>query len=325
MKIPHPSLRIAICGVGQMGTGLVSCFKRAGYRVLAWDHDPEKLSTLERRVSKLDSWLDQNIGSPSNVSGAFQSVENLNLLDEEAEVVIECIVEDLAEKVNLFRRFTHSRERRAIFLTSTSGLSITEIGQRSGCDQLLAGTHFWNPPYLMPLVEVIRGQNTPSEVIDRTCRLLESIGKLAVRVNQDVPGFIGNRLVHALWREAIHMVENGIATAEDVDLVAKLTLGLRLSVVGPLENIDLVGADLVEKIHSYLLADLACNSGPSESIKNRVEEGRLGAKSGEGFYDWRSRNADDFIQERDLHIVRQLNFVKKLLMKKPGTFGELES
>ncbi len=325
MKIPQHSLQIAICGVGQMGTGLVSCFKRAGYRVLAWDHDPEKLSTLERRVSKLDSWLDQNIGSPSKVGGAIQSVENLSVLDEEAEVVIECIVEDLAEKVNLFRRFARSRERGAIFLTTTSGLSITEIGQGSGCEQLLAGTHFWNPPYLMPLVEVIRGQNTPSEVIDRTCQLVESIGKLAVRVNRDVPGFIGNRLVHALWREAIHMVENGIATAEDVDLVAKLTLGLRLSAVGPLENIDLVGADLVEKIHSYLLADLACNSGPSESIKNRVKEGQLGVKSGQGFYDWRSRNADDFIQERDLHIVRQLNFVEKLLMRKPRTFGELES
>jgi 3-hydroxybutyryl-CoA dehydrogenase len=308
-----------------MGTGLGTCFKRSGYRVLAWDHDPEKLSTLDRRVSELDSWLDQNIGSPSTEGGSFQSYGNLSFLDDEADIVIECIVEDLAEKVDLFRQFTRCRDRRAIFLTSTSGLSITEMGQQSGCVHLLAGTHFWNPPYLMPLVEVIRGQGTPSEVIERTCLLVESIGKLPVRVNRDVPGFIGNRLVHALWREAIHIVENGIATAEDVDLVAKLTLGLRLSAVGPLENIDLVGVDLVEKIHSYLFADLARNTGPSESIKNRVKEGQLGMKSGQGFYDWRSRNSDDFIQERDLHIIRQLNLVKKHLMGKSRTFGELET
>ena len=325
MKNLRPSLQIAICGVGQMGTGIATCFKRAGYRVLAWDHDPEKLSTLDRRVSELNSWLDQNIGSASKVGDAIQSFDNLSLLDEKAEVVVECIVEELSEKVNLFRRFTRSRERRALFLTTTSGLSITEMGQQSGCVHLLAGAHFWNPPYLMPLVEVIRGQNTPPEVIDRTCQLVESIDKLPVRVNRDVPGFIGNRLVHALWREAIDIVEKGIATAEDVDLVAKLTLGLRLSAVGPLENIDLVGADLVERIHNYLLADLACNTGPSESIKNRVKEGRLGMKSGQGFYDWRSRKAIDFILERDLHIIRQLNLVRKLLIGKPGAVGELES
>lgn len=325
MKFTQPSLQITICGVGQMGTGLVTCFKRAGYRVLVWDQDPEKLSTLERRVSTLDSWLDQNIGPPSNEGGSFQSFEKLSFLDEEADVVIECIVEDLAEKVDLFRRFTRSRERGAIFLTTTSGLSITEMGLRSGCVHLLAGTHFWNPPYLMPLVEVIRGQNTPSKVIERTCQLAESIGKMPVRVNRDVPGFIGNRLIHALWREAIHIVEKGIATAEEVDLVAKLTLGLRLFAVGPLENIDLVGSDLVEKIHSYLLADLACNTGPSEYLKNSVKEGRLGVKSGQGFYDWRSRNAGDFIQERDLHIVRQLSIVRKQQIKNPGSTVKKES
>jgi 3-hydroxybutyryl-CoA dehydrogenase len=321
----QPSLQIAICGVGQMGTGLVTCFKRAGYRVLAWDHDPGKLSNLEQRINTLDSWLDQNIGPPANESGSLRTLGELSFLDEGADVVIECIVEDIAEKVKLFRRFIHSKQSGAIFLTTTSGLSITEIGQQSGCGHLLAGTHFWNPPYLMPLVEVIRGQDTPSEIIARTCQLAESIGKLPVKVNRDVPGFIGNRLVHALWREAIHIVEKGIATAEEVDLVAKLTLGLRLSAVGPLENIDLVGSDLVEKIHSYLLADLASNTGPSEYLKTNVREGRLGVKSGQGFYDWRLRNAGDFIQERDLHIIRQLNLVRKQLIRRTESTGEVES
>jgi 3-hydroxybutyryl-CoA dehydrogenase len=186
------------------------------------------------------------------------------------------------------------------------------MGRRSGCGHLLAGTHFWNPPHLMPLVEVIRGEDTPEHVIDRVCQLVESIGKRPVRVNRDVPGFIGNRLLHALWREAISLVEKGIATPEDVDLVARLTFGLRMPVVGPLENMDLVGLDLIEKIHQYLLDDLADNHGPSGYITERVQQGNLGAKSGQGFYDWRSRKAEELIQRRDKQIVRQLRYLHEL-------------
>ena len=325
MKLSQPSLCVGICGVGQMGTGLVTCFKRAGYRVLAWDHDQEKLSTLEQRVGELESWLDQQIGPSSQEGGRIQAQGSPSSLDEEVDVIIECIAEDLADKANLLRQFTLSSERGAIFLTTTSGLSITELGRRSGCSRLLVGAHFWNPPHLMPLVEVIRGQDTPVEVIDQVCLLTESIGKLPVRVAQDVPGFIGNRLVHALWREAIHIVETGIATPEEVDLVAKLTLGLRLSAMGPLENMDLVGLDLVEKIHRYLLADLAGNTSPSKYIRSSVKEGRLGVKSGQGFYDWGSRSAADLTQKRDLHIIKQINLMKKLQMSNLGSTRGSES
>ena len=325
MKSPQSSLqglKIGICGVGVIGAGLTTCFKRAGYQVLAWDQDQEKLSTLEQRVSAQELWLVQHIGSPSHQGGSIQTQRSLSSLDERADVIIECVVEDLAEKVDLYKRLTHSKERGAILLTTTSGLSITEMGRRSGCAHLLAGAHFWNPPHLMPLVEIVRGHDTPSEVIDRVCQLVESIGKLPVRVNRDVPGFIGNRLLHALWREAIHLVEQGVASAADVDLVSKLTFGLRMTAVGPLENIDLVGSDLVEKIHSYLLADLARNTGPSESIKSSVREGRMGVKSGQGFYDWTSRSAAELINQRDLHIVQELDFVRKMQPGKIRTTRE---
>ena len=194
-------------------------------------------------------------------------------------------------------------ERDAIFVTTTSGLSITELGRRSGTGPRLAGTHFWNPPHLMPLVEVIRGADTTEEALDSVTATVRSIGKIPVRVNQDVPGFIGNRLLHALWREAINLVERGIASPEDIDRVARLTFGLRLAAVGPLENMDLVGLDLIERIHQYLLADLSDAHGPLPVLAERVADGRLGMKSGAGFYDWQVRDGPGLIARRDRQIV----------------------
>jgi 3-hydroxybutyryl-CoA dehydrogenase len=192
------------------------------------------------------------------------------------------------------------------------------MGRRSNCGHLLTGTHFWNPPHLMPLVEVIRGEDSPDSVIDRVCGLVESIGKVPVRVERDVPGFIGNRLLHALWREAIHIVEQGIATAEDIDKVARLTFGLRMPAVGPLENMDVVGLDLIETIHHYLLEDLADNHSPGAHLQSKVSDGRLGLKSGRGFYDWKTRSASELIHKRDTQIVRQLDFLRQFEDEKPS-------
>ncbi|MBI3912512.1 MAG: 3-hydroxyacyl-CoA dehydrogenase family protein [Armatimonadetes bacterium] len=308
----QPIRHVGICGVGQMGAAAAVCFKRSGYQVLVWDHSEEQLAALKPTVSALESWLDQHIGPAPHEGGSIQPQASPSSIDEQADVVLDCIAEDMAQKVDLFKRFPRCRNRGALFITTTSGLSISEMGRRSGCGHLLAGTHFWNPPHLMPLVEVIRGQDTPDPIIDRVCELVKSIGKTPVRVNRDVPGFIGNRLLHALWREAINLVEKGIATPEDVDLVARLTFGLRMPAVGPLENMDLVGLDLIEKIHQYLLADLADNHGPSAYLTHSVRQGHLGVKSGQGFYDWWSRSAEELIQKRDIQIVHQLAFLNEL-------------
>ncbi len=218
----------------------------------------------------------------------------------------------MAQKAALFRRFPGCRERSCLFITTTSGLSITELGRRGECGHLLAGTHFWNPPHLMPLVEVVRGEDTPDHVVESVIRLVISIGKRPVRVNRDVPGFIGNRMLHALWREAISLVESGIASPEDVDLVARLTFGLRMPVMGPLENMDLVGLDLIERIHQYLLEDIADNHGPSEYLTASVRQGDLGQKSGRGFYDWTTRSASTLVERRDRQIVHQLAYLDQL-------------
>jgi 3-hydroxybutyryl-CoA dehydrogenase len=307
---------IGICGLGQMGSAAAVSFKRAGYRVLAWDLDEAQISLLPQTAGILEAWLEEFRTRPFRPGGTIEPVADPTFIDENADVIMDCITEDMAEKVDLFRRFTGCKDREGLFITTTSGLSITEMGRLSGCGPLITGTHFWNPPHLMPLVEVIRGEETLDSVFETIVQLIESIGKLPVRVNLDVPGFIGNRMLHALWREAISLVEKGIAAPEDIDLVAKLTFGLRLPVLGPIENMDLVGLDLIEKIHRYLLEDIADNHQPSQLLLDMVREGHLGLKSDKGFYDWEERNAQDLIERRDQQIIHQLATIAEFERRK---------
>jgi len=305
-------LTVGVCGLGQMGAAVAVSFKQAGYRVLAWDNAASQRESFVARTEKLESWLDEHGPLEATAGGVIESQVDSDALDKHADFLLDCITEDMALKIKLFKCFPGARNREAVFITTTSGLSITQMGRESECGHLLAGTHFWNPPHLMPLVEVIRGTETPDRIMDRVCQLVTSIGKIPVRVNRDVPGFIGNRLLHALWREAISLVERDIATPEDIDLVARLTFGLRLPVMGPLENMDLVGLDLVERIHQYLLDDIADNHGPSELLTQRACEQHLGMKTGKGFYDWTTRSGAELIDRRDKQIVRQLEYLKEL-------------
>jgi 3-hydroxybutyryl-CoA dehydrogenase len=302
---------IAICGAGQMGVGVSLCFQRAGYRTFLWTREPGEIPTVRETLSSLKTWMQEHLPAAASTQGLLDIVTDLPLVDQTADVIVDCISELLEEKADLFRRLPSARKRQATFLTTTSGLSITQLGQQSGTKQVLVGTHFWNPPHLMPLVEVIRGQDTEDEVVDRVVDLIHSIGKIPVRVNRDLPGFIGNRLLHAMWREAINIVQRGIASPEDVDRTARLTFGLRMPAVGPLENMDLVGLDLVETIHQYLLADLAADRQPLPLLSKQVKRGQLGVKSGRGFYDWKERDSRELIERRNRQIVHQLEFLRK--------------
>jgi 3-hydroxybutyryl-CoA dehydrogenase len=171
-------------------------------------------------------------------------------------------------------------------------MSITEIAQNARSKERTVGTHFWNPPYLIPLVEVVRGEHTSEKVMDTTFNLLKLVGKHPVRVNKDVPGFVGNRLQHALWREAISIVETGIADPKTVDEVVKKGFGIRLPVLGPLENADMVGLDLTLAIHDYILKHLESSPLPSPVLRKKVEMGELGFKTGQGFQRWSSEDAE---------------------------------
>jgi 3-hydroxybutyryl-CoA dehydrogenase len=307
----NPSIgAIGICGSGQMGAAAAVCFRRAGHRVLLWLRNPAKLAAVRETLSGLARWMDDNMSPPSSDQGTLHTTTDLALIDSEAAVILECIAEVMTDKVALFRNLGRARERRSLFLTTTSGLSITELGRQSDTGNILVGTHFWNPPHLMPLVEVIRGQDTEDEVMNRAVELIKSIGKIAVCINIDAPGFVGNRLLHAMWREAIFLVQSGIASAEDVDKVARLTFGLRMPAVGPLENMDLVGLNLVETIHEYLLANLSNAQKPLPLLSQLVKDGRHGMKTGSGFYDWQARAPGELLDRRNRQIIHQLEFLQ---------------
>ncbi len=294
-----------------MGAAAAVCFERAGYDVVLWARNNQKLNASQATLDRLNAWMDEHVGKSPRPRGTVRLEADLVEVDRRADLVMDCIAEDLEQKAALLRRFEQSLAKGAVFISTTSGLSITQMGRLSGTGHLLAGAHFWNPPHLMPLVEVIRGEQTPNWVMDRVCELVEDIGKIAVRVERDVPGFIGNRLLHAMWREAIHLVETGVATPADIDRVARLSFGMRQPAVGPFENMDLVGLELVHAIQSYLFADLANDRLPQAPVTRLLEAGHAGMHTGKGFYDWQSRSAEQLLERRDRQIVHQLEFLQK--------------
>lgn len=302
---------VGIVGTGVMGSRIAFVCLHKGYRVILWGRSDASLRRAQDQIQASHQGLFglglqdlpplQDLLEPLVCTTDPASMASAGLISEN-------VVEDFSIKEGIFRKLDRICPEETLFTSVTSGLSITQLGRVTARPDRMAGTHFWNPPDLMPLVEVVRGEDTSEDTMGKTSAFVRSLGKVAVRVGRDVPGFIGNRLLHALWREAISLVENGVATAEDVDLVAKLTFGLRSPVVGPLENMDLVGLDLIATIHSYLLPSLAHDGAVSLLLKRLVEEGKLGAKAGRGFYDWRECNIQDLIEARDRQIARQLRW-----------------
>lgn len=306
--IAHRS-RIAVCGIGQMGAAAAACFARGGYPVLLWAREAAKLAGVPDQLARLNAFLDEYVGPATVPSGVVETTDDLGRVNAEADVVLECVAEDLDQKADLFRRLLPAADRGAILATCTSGLSVSEMGRRSGAGRRLVGAHFWNPPHLMPVVEVVRGDETDDGLVEAVADLLRRAGKLPV-VCKDVPGFIGNRLQHALWREAIHLVQSGVCSAADVDLVTRLTFALRLPAVGPFENMDLVGLDLLASIQNYLLADLADTKGVPPLVDGLRAKGHTGMRAGRGFYDWAARDPAALVAARDAQIVRQLAFLR---------------
>ena len=222
---------------------------------------------------------------------------------------MEAVFENLELKQKTFADLDSTCRKEAILATNTSVISITEIAAKSNHRERIVGTHFWNPPYLIPLVEVVRGKDTFEKTMKDTYALLQAVGKHPVMVNKDVPGFVANRLQHALWREAISIVEKGIADPATVDECVKFGPGLRLPILGPMENADMVGNDLTLSIHEYILKYLENSPEPSPLLKAMVERNELGFKTGKGFQKW---TADEAQRSRERLTEYLISAVKNL-------------
>lgn len=300
--------KIAVIGAGMMGHGIAQIFATCHYDVTLVDVHQELLcKAIENIRTNLTRLAQKGIGKVEQIEPSIERIKITTDLKEatsNAQFVIEAVLENLELKQKLFMDLDSLCSSDTILATNTSVISITEIANHARIKERILGTHFWNPPYLIPLVEVIRGSKTPPEVMDVTCELLRRVGKHPVRVKKDVPGFIGNRLQHALWREAISIVENGIADPASVDDVIKKGFGIRLAALGPLENADMVGLDLTLAIHDYILKHIEASPDPSPLLKEKVKKGELGFKTKKGFYDWTPEEVEKSKENLSNYLIR---------------------
>jgi 3-hydroxybutyryl-CoA dehydrogenase len=273
---------IAVLGGGLMGHGIAQVFACAGHRVTITDPSVQMRSRI---VDRIGGNLD-DLGSDHAALANVDVVDSLEACVAEADWVFEAAPEQLELKQQIFSEVDRAAPSGAILASNTSVIPIGQIMSRVKRRHRALGTHWWNPPYLVPLVEVVRTAEISDAAVVATMELLKSIGKAPVEVKKDVPGFVGNRLQHALWREAIALVAEGVCDAKTVDEVVKSSFGARLAVLGPLENADLVGTELTRSIHSYVLPALDRSTTPSPYLDRLIEQGRLGFKSGEGFRKW---------------------------------------
>lgn len=281
-QVSLPLKRVAIIGAGLMGHGIAQVFAEAGMVVHVYDKVSENLKTLHDRIQENLSAL----GRGHECLGLVHACTSIQDAVSKADIIFEAVAEDIEIKSKLFSELENYVSPEVIFASNTSVIPITKIMETLEHKNRALGTHWWNPPFLIPLVEVVPTSWTDPEVTERVMRLMVHVGKQPVKLARDVTGFIGNRLQNALWREAVAVVEEGICSAEDVDLVVKASFGRRLSVLGPLENADLIGTDLTLAIQKIVFPEINSRPAPSPYLENLVQSGRLGMKTGEGFRRW---------------------------------------
>jgi 3-hydroxybutyryl-CoA dehydrogenase len=298
--------RVAVVGAGLMGHGIAQVFAEAGAPVTVWDPNPEVRASVPDRIRANLRALGRAERAADQVIRRIAVHETIEPAVDGAGLVIEAAPEDLATKQRLFERLGDLTGAGTMLATNTSVMSVGAITERTSDRGRALGTHWWSPPYLIPLVEVVQAEATDAEVVERMMGLLAWAGKTPVHVRKDVPGFVGNRLQHALWREAFRLIEEGVCDPETVDVVVKSSFGRRLGTLGPIENADLIGLDLTLAIHEYLLPHLDRTPGPAASLRDKVARGELGMKTGKGFRTWRE-GEPAAVRERLLRYLASQN------------------
>jgi 3-hydroxybutyryl-CoA dehydrogenase len=297
---------IAVLGSGLMGVGIACHFARHGHRVRIYDTDPARIAEIAAVASAiLNELQDAGQFDDANRAAALGNLCGTTSLSDVANctLLIEAIPERLPLKHALYAQLEALIADDAVIASNTSGLPPDRLAQGMKHPQRLLIAHFWHPPHFIPLVEVVPGSATRPELPLQVSDFLSATGLEAVVLNRAAPGFVGNRLQFALLREALHIVQSGIASPEVVDRVMRSSLGRRYAMVGPLEAADMTGLATVKDICQHLLPELASGSQMMELVAEKVARGETGARSGQGFYRWdEARNAR--IQSRREHLLR---------------------
>jgi 3-hydroxybutyryl-CoA dehydrogenase len=282
--------KVSVIGAGLMGHGIAQESAVAGYQVHVHDVDGERLTTAKKNIrNNLQMLTAIGLVTPEQAEAAPSNLRFSTALNEvviEADIVIEAASEDLRLKRELFQSLDKLCPQHTILASNTSSLLPGKLATATQRPDKVLVAHYFNPPYLLPLVEIVRGEKTSDETVNVVHGLLKKLGKTPVIVRKEIPGFIGNRLQTALFREALSLVEKGIATAEDVDIVIKNGFGRRLAAAGVFEIWEIAGWDLILAVAENLVPEIENSTEVSPLLKEKVARGELGTKVGKGFYEW---------------------------------------
>jgi 3-hydroxybutyryl-CoA dehydrogenase len=298
---------IGVIGGGLMGHGIAYLLAAAGHHVGIFEPDAETRASLRPRLDHVLHILTDNGMLLKRISVH----DTMAPAVKDARFVFEAAPEKLPLKQRIFAELEKLVAPDTILASNSSAIPTTEIGRELKHRERVVGTHFWNPPHLVPLVEVIQNERTSDEVVRATMDLLRDAGKTPVHVRRDVPGFVGNRLQHAMKREAVALVAAGVCDAETIDTVVREGFGARTAVLGPMEQSDLVGLNLTLDIAEVLYADLDRTPGPHPFLRDKVKAGKLGMKTGEGLRKWTPQSADAVRERLSRFLAEQARARKK--------------
>jgi 3-hydroxybutyryl-CoA dehydrogenase len=307
--------QVAIIGAGTMGHSLAQTFALAGYPVRLHDLSEEILARARGLIaSNLRTLVEMQYleaDQPPIVLKRIQTTTRIEEAGAEADFVIEAISEDETAKEGLFRTLDAVCPAEAILASNTSYMDIFQFVETARPDKVLI-THWFAPPHIIPLVEIVRGPLTSQETVDRVKALLVAAGKKPIVISRFLPGFIANRLQSALNNEVLHLLDNGYATPEDIDLATKSSFGLRMPILGLVKRMDYTGLDLARKIIENGVCKIPPQRTRSESVDRLVSQGRLGVKTGGGFYEYGGRSPEEIMKERDEKLLRLKEFLQKM-------------
>ncbi|MEV6825205.1 3-hydroxyacyl-CoA dehydrogenase family protein [Amycolatopsis sp. NPDC051102] len=298
--------RFGIIGGGLMGHGIAVALAQAGHGAGVFDNDPAVLAGLGDRVGSALARSGTPRARVAAVGDRIVAVDSLAELAKQADVVIEAVSERLAVKHDVLAALEPHLPPDVPVWTNTSVLSISAVARAMLHPQRLVGVHWWNPPYLIPLVEIAPGTDTDPGFVDHAHTLIAELGKTTVRLHRDVPGFIGNRLQFALVREALQLLADGVCEPETIDTVVRAGVGLRWAAVGPMENADYIGLDLTRAILGSLAPSLSTETHEFPVLDRLLAQEHAGRASGRGLLDWRPGRAEEVAARLEAGIRHNL-------------------
>jgi len=301
---------IAVIGGGIMGHGIAQTYAMGGYRVSINDVSDTLLNNALGRIrANLETFAENDFISRDEVDNTLSRIIATTDLEKavcDADFVTEAVVEDIEVKRKLFNQLDALCPSRTIIASNSSSLLISDFASGTKRQDRVVLTHWFNPPHIVPTVEVIKGHKTSGETVDLVYALLKKVRKMPVRISKEIPGYLVNRIQLAMIREVWYLWEQGIASPEDIDLAVKGSFGFRLSSIGPLLTFDLAGEDTVYAVAKQLLPVISDSHESPLALKKMVEAGELGMKTGKGVFDYSREEWDRIVKQRDKEFLQRL-------------------